>query len=219
MQTVDPAGTSDDLRWALARTRALRGRASPRQPSQPTRRLWRWRVRSRQLQVARGALQQRRQERTLNESVSAAAEALSRAREHLRRILDRPPGPASSDKCHTLANRVIKMRRVGRVFGFWSGCCRHRQEPRSAEWVAGRTARPGASVASIKTALQELARVAAENERAAARATTRNSWMAFRTPAEWTAWRHPSKPCTTRCRRFSPRPTFCTLHSTRPSIA
>src|SRR5262249_35372629 len=118
----------------------------------------------RQLQLARGALQQRRQERALNESVSAAAEALRRVREHLQEILDQRPGPTSGDKCHTLANRVIKMLEAAEfsVFGQVAAAIARNRAPQNG-WQEGL---PDLEhrMASIKTVLQELARIAAENE-------------------------------------------------------
>ncbi len=159
MQTVDPAGTSDDLRWALVR------RTGPSTATEAAdQAVVAMGVALRQLQVARGALQQRRQERTLNESVSAAAEAMSRVREHLRRILDRPAVPASSDSCRNLANRVIKMLESAEflVFGQVAAAIAKNRAPQNG-WQEGL---PDLEhrVASIKTALQELARAAAENE-------------------------------------------------------
>ena len=179
MQTVDPAGTSDDVRWALAggtgpfrtgpfRTGPFRTGPFRTGPSTTTesadRAVVALGVALRQLQLARESLQQRRQDRTAYESVSATALALSRVREHLRHILDRPQGPASSDKCRILANRVIKMFESAEfsVFGQVAAAIAKNRAPQNG-WQEGL---PDLEhrVASIKTVLLELARIAAENE-------------------------------------------------------
>jgi len=169
MQTVDPVGTADDLRWALARGTAPTTTRTATATAAADEAVVAMGAVLRQLQLARGALQQRRQERTLNESMTAAASALSRVREHLRQIVDRPPGgareaSASGDQCQALADRVIRMLESAEFSLL---------EHVAADFAKGRAPRNGwqeglpdleLRVASIKSVLQELARVAAETE-------------------------------------------------------
>jgi len=161
MQTVDPAGSSDDLRWALARPES-RSFSVTREADQAVAALG---VALRKLQVARNALHQHSQERQLRESVAAADQALQRAQQHVRQIAESPSNQGLSEKIQTLVNRLSKLLSGAELQSFAQNvtAIKKNRTPVQMGWREGL---PDLEhrISVIKTAAQELAWTAAEAE-------------------------------------------------------
>ncbi|MEK6258645.1 MAG: hypothetical protein AABP62_08495 [Planctomycetota bacterium] len=161
MQTVDPAGSSDDLRWALTRSDG-QSFSITREADQAVAALG---IALRKLQAAREALQQHSQERQLLDSVAAAQQAVERAQDHVRRIGKAPSEHRSSDKIQTLVNRLTKLLSGAELQSFAQNvsAIKKNRTPAQSGWREGL---PDLEhrISVIKTAAQELAWTAAENE-------------------------------------------------------
>lgn len=161
MQTVDPAGSSDDFRWALARSESSSFSAT-READQTVAALG---IALRQLQTARDALQRHSNERQLLDSVAAADQAVQRAQDHIRRIGEAPSKHRLSDKVQTLVHRLTRLLSGAELQSFAQNvtAIKKNRTPSQAGWREGL---PDLEhrISVIKTAAQELAWTAAESE-------------------------------------------------------
>jgi hypothetical protein len=161
MQTIDPAGTSDDLRWALSQ-RDEKSFSITREADQAEAALG---IALRKLQAAREAVKQNTQERQLLDSLAVAKQALERAEEHLRRIETAPFEHRSSDKIQTLVNRLIKLLSGAELKSFAQNviAIKKNRTPPESGWREGL---PDLEhrITVIKTVAQELAWNASEYE-------------------------------------------------------
>lgn len=159
MQTVDPIGSSDDLRWALARNQSF---SITREADQAVASLG---VVLRQLRAASEAFQQRRQERELLDSVMAAHQAIEQAREHVRRIGEIPSEHRSLEKIQPFVNRLSKLLSGAELQSFAQNvnALKKNRTPVQIGWREGL---PDLEhrISVIKNTAQELARAAAETE-------------------------------------------------------
>lgn len=161
MQTVDPAGSSDDLRWALARTDG-KSFSVTREADQAVAALG---VALRKLQMARDALLQHSNERQLLDSVTAAEQAVQRAQEHVRRIGDASSGHQLSEKIQTLAQRLTKLLSGAELQSFAQNVTAIKKNRAPAQ-VGWREGLPDLEhrISVIKAVAQELAWVANESD-------------------------------------------------------
>jgi hypothetical protein len=161
MRTVDPVGSSDDLRWALATS----GDTSFSVTREADRTVAALGIAVRQLQSAREALQQHWQERELLNCVTVAQQALERAREHVTLIESVPSGPRLSDKLKSLVNRLTRLLSSAELQAFARNvmAIRKNRAPPQSGWREGL---PDLEhrLTVIRTTAQELAATAAEYE-------------------------------------------------------
>lgn len=161
MQTVDPAGSSDELRWALARSDD-KSFSITREVDQVVAALG---IALRKLQAAREAVQQHSQERQLLDSVTAAQQALERAQDHVRRIEKFPSEQRSSDKIQLLVNRLTGLLSGAELQSFAQNvmAIRKNRTPAQSGWREGL---PDLEhrISVIRTAAQELAWMAGADE-------------------------------------------------------
>lgn len=161
MRTVDPAGSSDDLRWALA-TNSDTSFSVTREADRTVAALG---IALRKLQSAREALQRNHKERELRNSVTVAQQALECAREHVNGIETAPSGGLSSDKIEALVNRLTRLLRGAELQAFQQNvmAIKKNRAPPESGWREGL---PDLEhrVTVIRTAAQELATTAAEYE-------------------------------------------------------
>jgi hypothetical protein len=161
MQTVDSAGLSDDLRWALA--------GSDGQSFSITREADRAvaavGIALRKIQAARDALQQHSHERQLLNAVGAAHQALERVQDHIQQIEKAPSEHRPSDTIQTLVNRMTKLLNSAELQSFAESviAIKKNRTPAQSGWREGL---PDLEhrISVIKTAAQELAWTAAEFE-------------------------------------------------------
>ncbi|HUQ72002.1 MAG TPA: hypothetical protein VM165_20895, partial [Planctomycetaceae bacterium] len=158
MRTIDPVGQSDDLRWALSRD-GNEVHTTTRSVDQAVAAIG---LAQRHLQLAQEALQQHRQDRIVVEAVSTAHEAIERTGEHLQHVAE---APDLSDSSRTLANRLIPMLDGPEFQSFTqlSTALANNRTPSQKGW---RESLPDLEhrVAGLRTMLQELARIVAEDE-------------------------------------------------------
>ena len=159
MQTVDPTGSSDDLRWALARSQSF---SITREADQAVAALG---IALRKLQAAREALQQHSQERQLLDCVAAAHQAMERAQEHVRRIGESRSEHRSSEKIQTLVNRLSKLLSGAELQSFAQNVTAIKKNRAPAQ-IGWREGLPDLEhrISVIKNTALELAWAAAENE-------------------------------------------------------
>ena len=159
MQTVDPIGSSDDLRWALARGQSF---SITREADQAVAALG---VALRKLHAAGEAFQQNRQERELLDSVAAAHQAIARAQEHVRQIGEARSEHSSSEKIQLLVNRLSKLLSGAELQSLAQNvnAIKKNRTPAQIGWREGL---PDLEhrVSVVRNAAQELAWAAAENE-------------------------------------------------------
>ena len=161
MQTVDPAGTSDEFRWMLARSNA----ESFSQTREADEAVAAMGIALRQLQIARDALQKHGQERPIVDSVGAANAALQSVREHLQRIATGAPSHRYSEKTLSLVNRLLKLFDGAELQSFerLSQAIQKNRTPSQKGWQESLPDLEHRIVA-IKTVMLELARTAAVDE-------------------------------------------------------
>ncbi len=161
MLTVDPAGSSDDLRWVLARSKP--GKFSATREADAT--VASIGIALRKLQSAREVLQLHGHERPLMDSVTAANVAIERAKSHVLQIVDAPAGKKPSEKCQALADRLIKLFDGAEIqsFGQVVNDLKKHRTPAQKAWQEGLSDLEH-RVGAIKGVAQELARTAAEND-------------------------------------------------------
>lgn len=161
MQTIDPAGSSDDLRWALSRSNA-ESFSVTRLADQAVAALG---VAFQKLQVAREVFQQHRHERQLMDSVVAASDAIERAQVHVHQIAEAPSDRRLSDKCQALVNRLSKLLSGAELQSFAQivTAIQKNRTPAQKGWREGL---PDLEhrISVIRSAAQELAWMAAEAE-------------------------------------------------------
>lgn len=159
MQTVDPAGSSDDLRWALSRS-DVHSFSVTREADQAVAALG---IALRNLQLANEALRHHSQERQLVEFLAAAHQALERAQDHLRRIEDAPSKHHHSNTLRPIINRLIKLLNGAELQSFAHNVAaiKNNRTPIQIGWRDGLPDLEH-QILVIKTAAQELAWVAAD---------------------------------------------------------
>jgi hypothetical protein len=161
MQTIDPAGSSDDLRWALARgdTESF---SVTREADQAVAALG---IAFQKLRGAREAFQQHSHERRLMDSVVAAYEALGRAQVHVHRIAAAPADHPLSEKSQALVSRLGKLLSGAELQSF-AQIVTTIQKNRTPTQHGWREGLPDLEhrISVIRTVAQELAWTAAEAE-------------------------------------------------------
>lgn len=161
MQTVDPAGSSDDLRWALAGS-DVESASVTREADQAVAAIG---ISLRKLQMAREAFQQHAHERELKDAITAAHRALDRTREHVHRIADASFIRQPSEKSQALVSRLIKMFEGAELQSFTQivNAIQKDRAPAEKGWREGL---PDLEhrISIIRTVAQELAWTAAETE-------------------------------------------------------
>lgn len=158
MQTVDPAGTSDDLRWAAVSADGQKYAAT----RSADRALAAIGIAQRHLQIAAEALKQHKPESFVVESTTAADQALSKVREHLQVVQDES---ASRGKTRSLAAR-LRSELEGSEFETFALLCKALRKGRTPSQTGWRESIPDLEhrIASLNRALHELARLAEADE-------------------------------------------------------
>ncbi|MFG0334758.1 MAG: hypothetical protein ACF8TS_15485, partial [Maioricimonas sp. JB049] len=158
MRTVDPAGTSDDLRWLAAAS------ATNRFPltQSADRALAAIHVAQRQLVAATEAIRQHQPERDVVDAASAARQALAQSRGHLQTI---EAGSSPAGRCRLLARRLISTLE-GTEFEAFSSLVRALEKGRTPPQKSWRESLPDLELrlASVSRSMHELTRKAAEEE-------------------------------------------------------
>lgn len=102
MQTVDPAGSSDDLRWAVSSAASEKTSAT----EATDRAVAAIGVARQQLRTATEALAQHKAESIVVDATSSANQAVGRARDHLQSVMETGATQSSSDS-RALAQRLL----------------------------------------------------------------------------------------------------------------
>ena len=160
MRTVDAAGTSDDMRWELARI-GHKPFSITREADESVAAMG---IALRQLKVVRESVDQRR-ERSTVDAVSAASKALQHVKGHLKQLLNSPASRTSSVKSHSLLKRLDKMLDAAELQSFekLSASIQKNRTPSERGWQEGLTDLEH-RLTVIRTVLQELARSMAADE-------------------------------------------------------
>ena len=164
MATVDPAGTSDDLRWALSA-----GRVSDSATQAADKALAAAGIAEHRLRQATQALREHRAESSVLEATSAARNAISRVSENVKAVVDRTPRTdAHSDSKKSaadssLATRILKML-AGPDFQAFTNLAKALERGRTPAQQGWRESLPDLEhrMAGIRRRLAELARNIAE---------------------------------------------------------
>lgn len=158
MLTVDPAGTSDEFRWAAA----LPGGQDYSITRAADKSIAAVGIAVQHLLKASEAIRQRKPESEVVELTSATNRALQRVVEHLQKVQSES-APASRAK--TLAGRLLKTL-DGSEFEAFTRLCVALQKGRTPAQKGWRESLPDLEhrIASLRRSLHELARLVAENE-------------------------------------------------------
>lgn len=161
MQTVDPAGSSDDLRWALSRSEN-QSFSVTREADQAVAALG---IALRKLQATREAFQQHSHERQMLDSIAAAYDAVQRAQDHVRRIGEASSEYRTSDKTQSLVNRLTKFFNGAELQSFAQNVTAIKKNRTPAQ-IGWREGLPDLEhrISVIRGLAQELAWTADENE-------------------------------------------------------
>jgi hypothetical protein len=158
MRTIDPAGTADELRWAIASSASNAGQAT----EAADRALAAVGVAQRRLHEAREALRQHNPESEVVQATSSANTALARAKSHLLKVQD---AGAKSEEVRSLADRVAKMLE-GPEFESFQQLVLALENGRTPSQKGWRESLPDLEhrLAGVRRPLSELTRRAAEEE-------------------------------------------------------
>lgn len=155
MQTVDPAGSSDDLRWAVSSSPSERKSAT----EATDRAIAAIGVAQQQLLTATEALAQHKAESIVVEATSSANTAVDRAREHLQSVTDGTGAVRPSSESTALAARLLN-RLNAPEFKALDQLCTALERGRTPSQKGWRESLPDLEyqLAGIHRTLQELAR-------------------------------------------------------------
>lgn len=158
MATVDPEGTSDELRWALSA-----GDSSATAAETADRALAAAGIAERHLRIAAEALREHRAESSVREATTAAHNSIDHVRDHLANVLDQKSRLAADSS--SLATRVQKML-DGPDFEAFTDLTKALQRGRTPSQKGWRESLPDLEhrMAGIRRRLAELARNVAQSE-------------------------------------------------------